>query len=110
MKKSASLWLLAATVVPGTTYAESGVNLYGIVSSAVRYTSNLDGRHHDQVALVSGGMVGSRFGLRGPRTLGAATGPSSSSRPASAATMAARPTTHFSAARPGPVSPATGAV
>ena len=70
MNKSASLWLLAATVVPGTTYAESGVNLYGIVSSAVRYTSNLDGRHHDQVALVSGGMVGSRFGLRGSEDLG----------------------------------------
>ena len=70
MKKSASLWLLAAGLLPGAAHAQSGVTLYGIASSAVRYTSNLDGRHHDQAALVSGGMVGSRWGVKGTEDLG----------------------------------------
>ncbi|MWL90840.1 porin [Cupriavidus sp. SW-Y-13] len=70
MKSSASLWLLAAGILPCVAYADSGVTLYGIVSSAVRYTSNIDGQHHDQVGLVSGGMVGSRFGLKGTEDLG----------------------------------------
>lgn len=70
MKKTASLWLLAAGLAPFAAHAEPGVTLYGIVSSAVRYTSNLDGQHHDQTALVSGGMVGSRFGLKGEEDLG----------------------------------------
>jgi len=70
MKKSASLWLLATGLLPGAAHAESGVTLYGIVSTAVRYTSNIDGRHHDQAALVSGGMVGSRWGLKGTEDLG----------------------------------------
>lgn len=70
MKKTASLWLLAAGLLPAAAHAEPGVTLYGIVSTAVRYTSNLDGYHHDQAALVSGGMVGSRFGLKGDEDLG----------------------------------------
>lgn len=70
MKKPASLWLLAAGLLPCAAYADPGVTLYGIVSSAVRYTSNIDARHHDQLALVSGGMVGSRFGLKGSEDLG----------------------------------------
>lgn len=70
MKKTASLWLLAAGLLPAAANAQSGVTLYGIVSSAVRYTSNLDGFHNDQAALVSGGMVGSRFGLKGDEDLG----------------------------------------
>ncbi|ESJ24847.1 porin [Cupriavidus sp. HPC(L)] len=75
MKKTASPWLLAAgllpvAALPGAAQAEPGVTLYGIVSSAVRYTSNLDGHHNDQVGLVSGGMVGSRFGLKGDEDLG----------------------------------------
>lgn len=70
MKTPASLWLLAAGLLPCAAYAEPGVTLYGIVSSAVRYTSNIDGNHHDQAALVSGGMVGSRFGLKGDEDLG----------------------------------------
>lgn len=74
MKTTASLWLLASGLLPVLAHAQSqpqsGVTLYGIVSSAVRYTSNLDGRHNDQMALVSGGMVGSRFGLKGQEDLG----------------------------------------
>lgn len=70
MKTSASLWLLAAGLLPCAAHAAPGVTLYGIVSSAVRYTSNIDARQHDQLALVSGGMVGSRFGLKGDEDLG----------------------------------------
>lgn len=70
MKKPASLWLLAAGLLPVAAHAAPGVTLYGIVSSAVRYTSNIDGHHNDQAALVSGGMVGSRWGLKGDEDLG----------------------------------------
>ncbi len=70
MKKTASLWLLAAGLLPCATYASSGVTLYGIVDSAVRYTSNIDARHHDEIGLLSSGMAGSRFGLKGDEDLG----------------------------------------
>ncbi|MCY1216567.1 Outer membrane porin protein precursor [compost metagenome] len=73
MRKTASPWLLAAGLLSAaapSAHAEPGVTLYGIVSSAVRYTSNLDGHHNDQAALVSGGLVGSRFGLKGDEDLG----------------------------------------
>ncbi|NSX15077.1 porin [Cupriavidus taiwanensis] len=80
MQKTASHWLLAAGLLPvaavtaaltaARAHAEPGITVYGIVSTAVRYTSNLDGHHHDQAALVSGGMVGSRFGLKGDEDLG----------------------------------------
>ncbi|WP_244222590.1 porin [Cupriavidus lacunae] len=59
-----------AALTGTNAHAEPGVTVYGIVSSAVRYTSNLDGQHNDQAALVSGGMVGSRFGLKGDEDLG----------------------------------------
>jgi predicted porin len=70
VKKPASLWLIAAALLPCAAHADAGVTLYGIVSTAVRYTSNIDARHRDQLALVSGGMVGSRFGLKGDEDLG----------------------------------------
>lgn len=73
MTKPASLWLLAAGLLPfanQNAHAAPGVTLYGIVSTAVRYTSNLDGYRHDQTALVSGGLVGSRFGIKGDEDLG----------------------------------------
>ena len=70
MKNTASLWLIAAGLLPGAAYATSSVTLYGIVDSAVRYTSNVDGRHHGQLGLVSSGIAGSRFGLKGDEDLG----------------------------------------
>ncbi|SDC81868.1 Outer membrane protein (porin) [Cupriavidus sp. YR651] len=75
MKKSASGSLLAVGMLvtglsPIAAHANSGVTLYGVVSTAVRYTSNLDGRHNDQAALVSGGLAGSHWGLRGSEDLG----------------------------------------
>lgn len=112
MKKTASHWLLAAGLLPVAAHkahAAPGVTLYGIVSSAVRYTSNPDGHHNDQAALVSGGLVGSRFGLKGDEDLGGGNHATSSSRPASAATTVAPATTRCSGARPMRASPATGA-
>ncbi|MDQ0143440.1 hypothetical protein [Cupriavidus necator] len=46
--------------------------MYDIVSTAVRYTSNPDGHHHGQTALVSGGMAGSRLDLKGDEDWAAA--------------------------------------
>ncbi|SOY94629.1 Porin, Gram-negative type [Cupriavidus taiwanensis] len=70
MRKSASLWLLAGAVLPAVSYAQSSLTLYGVISTAVRYTSNIDGRHHDQGELVSSGIGGSRWGLKGDEDLG----------------------------------------
>jgi len=71
MKKPASLWLLAGALLPAISYAQSSnVMLYGVVSTAVRYTSNIDGRHNDLTELVSSGIGGSRWGLKGNEDLG----------------------------------------
>ncbi len=70
MKHRASLWLLAGTLLPAAAQAEPGVTLYGVISTAVRYTSNLDGRHDNQAELVSSGIGGSRWGLKGTEELG----------------------------------------
>ena len=70
MKLRASLWLLAGTLLPAAAQAEPGVTLYGVISTAVRYTSNLDGRHDNRAELVSSGIGGSRWGLKGTEELG----------------------------------------
>ncbi|MEM5275672.1 porin [Cupriavidus taiwanensis] len=74
MNKPASLWLLAGALLPVAlpcaSHAQSNVTLYGVVSTAVRYTSNLDGRHHDLAELVSSGIGGSRWGLKGTEDFG----------------------------------------
>lgn len=72
MHKTALRWLLAGALLPaaGGSHAQSSVNLYGVVSTAVRYTSNIDGLHHDQAELVASGIGGSRWGLKGENDLG----------------------------------------
>ncbi|SOY68528.1 Porin [Cupriavidus taiwanensis] len=74
MNKPASLWLLAGALLPAAlpcaSHAQSNLTLYGVVSTAVRYTSNLDGRHHDLAEIVSSGIGGSRWGLKGKEDLG----------------------------------------
>jgi len=70
MKHRASLWLLAGTLLPAGAQAETNVALYGVISTAVRYTSNIDGRHNNQAELVSSGIGGSRWGLKGTEDLG----------------------------------------
>jgi len=74
MRQPASLWLLAGALLPAAlctpSYAQSNVTLYGVVSTAVRYTSNIDGKHNDLAELVSSGIGGSRWGLKGNEDLG----------------------------------------
>ncbi|VVE31389.1 porin [Pandoraea anhela] len=70
MRKPASLWLLAGALLPAVSFAQSNVTLYGVISTAVRYTSNIDGLHHDQAEVVSSGIGGSRWGLKGDEDLG----------------------------------------
>ncbi|MDF3835470.1 porin [Cupriavidus basilensis] len=72
MHKTARRWLLAGALLPaaGSIHAQSSVNLYGVISTAVRYTNNIDGQHRNQTELVSSGIGGSRWGLRGEENLG----------------------------------------
>ncbi len=70
MRTRATLWLLAGTLLPAASHAQSSVTLYGVISTAVRYTSNIDGRHGNLTELVSSGIGGSRWGLRGDEDLG----------------------------------------
>ncbi|WP_254600473.1 porin [Achromobacter kerstersii] len=106
MKQIAGLWLLAGVVLPFATHAQTSVTLYGVISTAVRYTSNIDGEHGSLSQLVSSGIGGSRWGLKGSEDLGNAF---SCWKMASAPTMARRPTTRCSAARPMWGCPAPGA-
>jgi len=70
MKQIAGLWLLAGVVLPFATHAQTNVTLYGVISTAVRYTSNIDGEHGSLSQLVSSGIGGSRWGLKGSEDLG----------------------------------------
>ena len=70
MKRIASLGLLAGTMLPCASPAETSVTLYGVISTAVRYTSNIDGDHGSLAQLVSSGIGGSRWGLKGTEDLG----------------------------------------
>lgn len=48
----------------------SDVTVYGILDTAIRHTSNVDGNHHSKNELVSSGLAGSRLGIRGQEDLG----------------------------------------
>ncbi len=63
--------LAAACLLPAAgAFAQSNVTLYGLMSTGVRYTHNIDGLHHNQSELVGSGIGGSRFGVRGSEDLG----------------------------------------
>ncbi|QPF76450.1 porin [Roseateles sp. DAIF2] len=66
MKKTALILALAAVSPVG--WAQSSVNIYGILDGGVSYTTGIAGGTRKQV--VSGIMDGSRFGLRGNEDLG----------------------------------------
>jgi predicted porin len=40
MKQIAGLWLLAGVVLPFATHAQTNITLYGVISTAVRYTTS----------------------------------------------------------------------
>lgn len=67
--KTACACLLAGAL-PAVAGAAPGINIYGVISSGLRYTSNIDGRHKDQVEVVSSGIGGSRWGISGSEDLG----------------------------------------
>ncbi|WLE63989.1 porin [Burkholderia plantarii] len=51
-----------------SAHAQSSVTLYGLVDAGIAYTNNVGGS--GRVALASGNLSGSRFGLRGAEDLG----------------------------------------
>ena len=77
-RKTAFAALLACS---GTAFAQTSVTLYGVIDSNVEYVNHLGavptaangfnpGHAHDVVRLNSGGLSGSRWGLRGTEDLG----------------------------------------
>src|SRR5262245_8873942 len=58
---------LAATAAAGAANAQSSVTLYGILDAYVQY---LDGDADSLTKLSSGGLAGSRLGVRGTEDLG----------------------------------------
>jgi GBP family porin len=72
MKKATSLVaILAASVVPCLSHAQSSVTLYGIVNASVQYVSNLkSGNGTKSISLMDGAPQASRWGLRGVVDLG----------------------------------------
>lgn len=72
MAQRTGLWLLAG-LLPAAGFAQSSVTLYGVVSTAVRYTSNIDGLHHNLYELVPSGVGSSQWGIKGSEDLGSGT-------------------------------------
>lgn len=68
MKKSLA-WIALSTLA-GTTYAQSGVTLYGVADAGIEFTTNAGRNGNSQVRLTSGNLSGSRWGLRGTEDLG----------------------------------------
>ena len=79
MKKSL-LALAALGAFAGTAQAQSSVTLYGVVDANIEYVSNMSstaagtagfpGRGENKFGVTSGGLSGSRWGLRGVEDLG----------------------------------------
>lgn len=71
-----------ATFIAGAAQAQSSITLYGVVDANIEYVSNFSsttptaanrytsGPAHNLVRMNSGGLSGSRFGLRGTEDLG----------------------------------------
>lgn len=70
MGASALTCLITGIFLPLHASAAPDVKLYGVISTGLRYTSNIDGRNNDQTELVSSGIGGSRWGLTGAEDLG----------------------------------------
>lgn len=68
MKKTVMLTLAATLALASNARAQSNVTLYGILDEGVNYNSNAGGAR--SVAVQSGVMQGSRWGMRGSEDLG----------------------------------------
>lgn len=63
----------AAALVSTGAFAQSSVNLYGVADAGIEWANNVpgaDGKAHSRVAMQSGNLSGSRWGLRGVEDLG----------------------------------------
>ncbi|TDF63184.1 porin [Cupriavidus sp. L7L] len=72
MKKQISV-LAACGLVTGTALAQSSVTLYGVVDTNIEYVSHLSngsGGGGNRFGVTSGGLSGSRWGMRGVEALG----------------------------------------
>ncbi|CAG4901077.1 porin [Paraburkholderia saeva] len=61
---------LAMGGLGGVAHAQSSVTLYGLVDTAVRYTTHANAAGDDKVQLANGGVSESHWGLRGAEDLG----------------------------------------
>ncbi len=70
--KKPLLALAALSALTNDVRAESGVTLYGLIDTSINYASNVKTADGGQSKLnfASGGMKGSRWGIRGRRELG----------------------------------------
>lgn len=71
--KKISIALAVSALAASTAHAQSAVTLYGLVDAGIAYTNNVatSGTHGGaRVAMTSGNISGSRFGLRGSEDLG----------------------------------------
>jgi len=68
VKKVSIAVAVSAALAASAAHAQSSVTLYGLVDAGITYTNNVGGS--GRVALVSGNISGSRFGLRGSEDLG----------------------------------------
>lgn len=67
--KKISVSIAGCVAIAATSaHAQSSVTLYGLVDAGIAYTNNVGGS--GRVALASGNISGSRFGLRGAEDLG----------------------------------------
>ena len=68
MKKISIAVACVAAFAAASAHAQSSVTLYGLIDAGIAYTNNVGGS--GRVALTSGNISGSRFGLRGAEDLG----------------------------------------
>jgi len=68
VKKISIAVAVGAAFAASAAHAEGSVTLYGLIDAGIAYTNNVGGS--GKVALASGNISGSRFGLRGAEDLG----------------------------------------
>ena len=68
MKKISIAAACVTAFAATSAYAQHSVTLYGLIDTGIAYTNNVGGS--GRVALASGNISGSRFGLRGSEDLG----------------------------------------
>lgn len=71
MRKSIyALLALGAGSLPAAAQTNSGVTLYGLIDTTIRYSTNEDAAGHARTQMTDGVLTGSRWGLRGTEDLG----------------------------------------